>query len=374
MAGIYLHIPFCKSRCYYCDFYSCTSLAKKPRLLEALEWELTLGRDFLGSAPLRSVYFGGGTPSLCSPGQIGTLLDRVGTLWDTSHIEEVTLEANPDDLTPAYLEGLRAAGVGRLSLGIQSFRDGDLRWMHRRHTASAAVHAVRAARAAGFANLTIDLIYGLPGMSLEAWDDNLRAALELDVEHVSAYHLTLEPGTVFGRRAERGELTPADEQAGRAQFDLLRRRLCDGGFEHYEVSNFARSGYRAVHNSSYWLGDPYLGVGPSAHSYDGHTRRWNVSDLDRYLEELPRSAHFECETLSDTDRYNEYLMTRLRTDRGVDLREIEECFGARKLQYFLDRAAKFTAAGVMLRQGERYRLSAEAFFVSDGVISDLFIA
>lgn len=374
MAGLYFHIPFCKSRCYYCDFYSCTSLAKKPLLLNALRDELTRNRDFLGGEPLRSLYFGGGTPSLCTPAEIGGLIRHAAQLWDLSQVREVTLEANPDDLSAPYLEALRREGVDRLSLGIQSFRDDDLRWMHRRHTAAAAVRAVQDARAAGFDNLTIDLIYGLPGMTLAAWDDNLRQAVDLDVEHISAYHLTLEPGTVFGRRAARGELAPADEQAGRAQFDRLRERLSAAGFEHYEVSNFARAGRRALHNSGYWFGEPYLGVGPSAHSYDGRIRRWNHADLGRYLDGLPQNAFYETETLGDDDRYNEYLMTRLRTDRGIDAEELRGLFGARKLQYFETRAARFVAAGLMVRDPRRYRLPGEAFFVSDGIISDLFLA
>lgn len=375
MAGLYFHIPFCKRRCYYCDFYSCTSLALKPQLLQMLEQEMRLNRDFLDGSTLRSLYFGGGTPSLCTPEEIGRLIQRAASLWDTSRLEEVTLEANPDDLTQPYLEALRAQGVNRLSLGIQSFRDEDLRWMHRRHDAAAARRAVRMAREAGFDNLTIDLIYGLPSMTLEQWDANLQEALDLKIEHLSAYHLTLEPGTVFGRQAARGQLTPADEQMGRAQYEHLHRRMTEAGFEHYEISNFARPGHRAVHNSSYWFGAPYLGVGPSAHSYDGQRlRRWNCADLHRYLAETPQNRQCETETLSDTDLYNEYLMTRLRTDRGIDSRELERSFGAHRLQYFQERAAKFLDAGLIICETERYRLSSEAFFVSDGIISDLFFA
>ena len=375
MAGLYFHIPFCKSRCYYCDFYSCTSLAKKTSLLRMLQQEMTLHRNFFGEEPLRSLYFGGGTPSLCRPEEIGELIRHAGELWDLSRVEEVTLEANPDDLTGNYLQALRAQGVNRLSIGIQSFRDEDLRWMHRRHDAATARETVRLARQAGFDNLTIDLIYGLPNMTLETWADNLQQAIDLEVEHISAYHLTLEPGTVFGRRAARGELTPADEQAGSEQFRLLCDQLGAAGFEHYELSNFARPGRQAVHNSGYWFGEPYLGVGPSAHSYDGkRLRRWNCANLERYLQETPLNRQYETETLSDIDLYNEYLMTRLRTARGADLRELEKSFGAHKLRYFEERAAKFLDTGLMVRTGECYRLREAAFFVSDGIISDLFFA
>lgn len=375
MAGLYFHIPFCKSRCYYCDFYSCTSLARKSALLQMLEQEMTLNRDFLGDEPLHSLYFGGGTPSLCTPEEIGRLIRRAGQLWDLSQVEEVTLEANPDDLTEPYLQALRAQGINRLSIGIQSFRDEDLRWMHRRHDAASARRAIRLARQAEFTNLTLDLIYGLPSMSLEQWSENLHEALALEVEHISAYHLTLEPGTVFGRRAARGELTPADEQAGEAQFKLLHDTLTAAGFEHYEISNFARPGYRAVHNSGYWFGAPYLGLGPSAHSYDGHReRRWNCADLNRYLQETPRLRQYESERLNDTDLYNEYLMTRLRTDRGVDPLKMEQSFGSDKWRYFEERAAKFLSAGKLCLENGRYRLRPEAFFVADGIISDLFFA
>ncbi len=373
MAGLYFHIPFCLSRCYYCDFYSCTSLARKPMLLQTLEQEMILNRDFFGAQPLRTLYFGGGTPSLCTPEEIGRLIRRAASLWDTSQVEEMTLEANPDDLTEPYLAALRAEGVNRLSLGVQSFRDEDLRWMHRRHDAASARKAVHMARAAGFDNLTLDLIYGLPSMTLAQWDANLQEALDLGIEHLSAYHLTLEPGTVFGRQAARGQLRPADERAGREQFEWLHRRMTEAGFEHYEISNFARPGRRAVHNSSYWFGEPYLGVGPSAHSYDGkRLRRWNCADLRRYLTEMPHQPPYETETLSDTDLYNEYLMTRLRTDRGVDLQELSATFGPERAQYFLERADKFLAGGLMIRHQRHYRLPAEAFFVSDGIISDLF--
>ncbi len=373
MAGIYLHIPFCKSRCVYCDFYSSTALGRREALVAALREELTARKDFLGNEPLKTVYFGGGTPSLCSPAQIASLMDTIRELWDTSALEEVTLEANPDDLDEAYLAGLHETGINRLSLGIQSFSEKTLRWMNRRHTAAGAIQAVEEARKAGFDNISIDLIYGLPGEPWKAWEESLQQAIDLEVEHISAYHLTIEPGTELGRRAASGALDPVSEEAGLEQFLLLHRRLVGAGMEHYEISNFARPGRRSRHNGSYWTGSPYLGAGPSAHSYDGHRlRRWNAPDLESYLAAGPSGGAFEQEELLERDLYNEYLMTRLRTAEGVDAGEIGARFGRDVSDYFTGRAARFVTGGLLKQDRSRYSIPPERFFTADGVISDLF--
>lgn len=372
MAGIYIHIPFCKSKCYYCDFYSSTALAHKKALLETIAGELRRRASFLGGETVRTVYFGGGTPSLCTPAELGGLLAAVREEFDTL-FEEITVEANPDDLTDGYLSALRDEGFGRLSIGIQSFDDRDLRFMHRRHDAATALRAVERARKAGFDNLTIDLIYGLPGADLRRWADNLRQAVALDVPHLSAYHLTIEEGTVFGRRAARGMLAEIPSERSRAEYDLLEKTLAAAGYEHYEISNFARPGFRALHNSNYWNGTPYLGVGPAAHSYDGGClRQWNTAHLGRYLEQAPENRHLHSETLSATMRYNEFVMTALRTAEGVDTERLRERFGARKLQYFTAQAQKHLARNTILRNNSVYYIPSDRFLISDGIIADLF--
>ena len=372
MAGIYIHIPFCKSKCHYCDFYSCTLLAKKEAVLAAVADELACRAGFLQGEPVRTVYVGGGTPSLCTPSELGALIGRIRDVYDVSGLQEVTVEANPDDLTADWLTALRVEGVNRLSIGIQSFIDRDLRWMHRRHDAASAVRAVGEAQRAGFENLTVDLIYGIPQMSLAEWEQNVGQAIRPGVQHISAYHLSVEPGTVFGKRLRRGALREIDPERSVAQYRLLHEMLTGAGFEHYEISNFARTGFRSQHNGNYWNGTRYLGVGPSAHSFDGALRQWNAADVRLYLEREPRQEHFESETLSEHAAYNEFVMTSLRTASGLDADVLERRFGARKLQYFTRLAVKFLAEGTLVRTGSAYRIPFEHYLISDTVISDLF--
>ncbi len=377
MAGLYIHIPFCGSRCAYCDFYSTTSPERVAAYLEALKREMSSRSQFsILNSQFSTIYVGGGTPSLLTPEQLQELLDHAATLWDCSSLREVTLEANPEDLTDDYLarlcsvdssHSLRSVrndskchpdGVykatrdlpvscNRLSIGIQSFDDGLLRLMNRRHDAARAREAVRAAQAAGFDNISIDLIYGIPGMTAAQWERSLDEAVALGVQHISAYHLTIEPGTVFGKM----NLMPVPEAESERQFETLRRKLGEAGFEHYEISNFAQQGRRAVHNSAYWSGAPYLGVGPSAHSFDGDRRReWVLPDVEKYIaafsspslreaegdEAIQTGKHwiasgisprndesfptgiYEGETLSDRELRNERIMTSLRTADGLD--------------------------------------------------------
>ncbi len=373
MAGVYIHIPFCKQLCYYCDFYRCISLAKKGELLSALETEMALQAGFLGDVPLKTIYIGGGTPTVYAPEELQRLIDRARNLWDCSSVEEITVEANPDDLTPVYVEALARTEINRLSIGIQSFIDRDLQWMHRRHMAQAAIDAVRRVQAAGFGNVTIDLIYGIPGMTDREWRMNLEQALELGVQHISAYHLTIEPNTVFGRRQEQGGLSPVDEETSQRQYEILHETLTKGGFEHYEISNFALPGFRAVHNSSYWNGEPYLGIGPSAHSYDRKRRRWVVASLEDYLAGVDSGTVYEEEILSPVNQYNEYVMTRLRCADGINLKEMESRFGARELRRFLADAEKFIREGILICCEGYCKIPARNFLVSDNIICDLFV-
>ena len=276
MAGLYFHIPFCKRVCAYCDFYKSADLRRMDDLLAAMHRELDERRGYPGGEAVTTRYFGGGTPSLCTPEAIRGLLDHAARLFDCSGAEETTLEANPDDLTAEYLDGLLEAGIDRLSIGVQSFDDDCLKLMNRRHTAAQAAEAVRAAQRAGFGNLTVDLIFGVPGFGGDTLRRSLDAALSLGVQHISAYHLTVEPDTAFGRRAARGEFRAVDEQISETEFLTVHHTLTEAGFEHYEVSNFALPGFRARHNAAYWHGAKYLGIGPAAHSFDGEERHWNV--------------------------------------------------------------------------------------------------
>lgn len=365
MSGIYIHIPFCRQICRYCDFHHSASLVRKGEMLAAIGRELDDRRAEIAAGSVRTLYFGGGTPSVCTLEEIGVFVLQVRELWGVEAFDEVTLEANPDDLSPEYLAGLCAAGIDRLSIGIQSFHDAHLERMNRRHTARAAVEAVQDAQRAGFGNITIDLIYGLPWMTPEEWQYNLDRAVSLGVQHISAYHLTIEPRTVFGKQ----RLRAVDEAVSELHFRMLRETLLKAGFEHYEVSNFALPGFRARHNSSYWQGEPYLGAGPSAHSYDGCLQRsWNVASNRLYLEGAP----CETERLSQTDLLNEYLMTRLRTADGISPGYVGERFGTAEADRVAARCADFVASGDMLRTTAGFVIPPERFLVSDFLISELF--
>ena len=368
MAGIYFHIPFCKRICAYCDFYRSADLRRMDDLIGALHRELEARRGYLAGEPVRTRYFGGGTPSLCSPEAIAGLLEHAAALFDCSEADETTLEANPDDLNPVYLEALRRAGIDRLSIGIQSFDDGCLRLMNRRHTAAQATEALRCARKAGFDNISADLIFGVPGFGGDSLRRSLDGLLALDVPHISAYHLTIEPGTAFGRRAARGEFAPVDEAVSEEEFARVHDVLTAAGYEHYEVSNFARPGYRARHNAAYWHSVPYLGIGPAAHSFDGCERHWNVASVEANIAGAPAEA----EQLSLRDRYNEYVMTRLRTAEGICLEELERLFGAERRERLLREAVRWTESGVLAAASGHLRIPPARMLVSDAVIESFF--
>jgi oxygen-independent coproporphyrinogen-3 oxidase len=371
LAGIYIHIPFCRTKCRYCDFYSVASPVLKEPILEALHRELALRRGEVRE-PVRTLYIGGGTPTIYSPGEIQGLIDRVVALYPTE-LDEITVEANPDDLTDTMLAQLRQTAVNRLSIGIQSFDDAALRLFNRRHTGQQGWEAVRRAQEYGFENLSIDLIYGIPGASDEQWESDLRQALALGVPHLSAYHLTLEPRTTLGRWAAQGKIAPVSEEVSERQYEILERLTGEAGYLHYEISNFARPGYRARHNSSYWDGTPYLGIGPAAHSFDGHVRRWNTADNRDYLNELSSGGYFEKEQLSILDRFNETLMTRLRTAEGLRWEELERAFPAEMIQALRRSAARYLASGLLVDEGGALRIPSAFFLRSDAVIADLFM-
>ena len=369
MAGIYLHIPFCKRRCIYCDFFSTTQSNLMPQYIDALCRELEIRKDYLEGEQIETIYWGGGTPSQLNEELLEQVFHTIDANYQVSDEAEVTLEANPDDLTPDYLARLARTGVNRLSIGVQSFDDGELRMMNRRHTAATARSAVRRAQEAGFDNIAVDLIFGVPGFGSDTLRRSLQELLDLGIQHISAYHLTIEPQTTFGRRAARGSLSPVDEQTSETEYLLIHRTLTNAGFDHYEISNYARPQRYALHNSAYWEGDPYLGIGPAAHSFDGEQRRWAIADIGRYLDGTER---YGSERLTARDRYNETVMTSLRRAEGIDLGAVAERFGNRRRTELLQAAEPWIEAGDLAQQGERLYIPPERFLLSDAVIAALF--
>lgn len=372
MAGIYLHIPFCKSRCIYCDFYSTTHSSLQARYVNALCRELTERRDYLRGEPIETIYIGGGTPSQLSEEQLTEIFRTLQDVYGLERCQEITLEANPDDLTPAYVEMLRTLPVNRISMGIQSFDDRLLRLLNRRHNARQAEEAVARCRHAGFSNISIDLIYGLPGEDDDLWNRDLQRALTLGVEHLSAYHLSYEQGTRLYRMREQGQIEETDEESSLRFFRILTDTLSEAGYEHYEISNFCRPGMHSRHNSSYWRGIPYLGCGASAHSYRPHSRQWNVASVTDYIHSMENGGRsYEEETLNEDTRYNEFIMTRLRTARGIDLALLGETFGADKAAYCRCMALPHITHGLLCDTKGWLKLTRQGIFLSDDIISDL---
>ncbi len=319
MAGLYLHIPFCKQACYYCDFHFSTDNRGEEEMINAMVREIELQKEFL-TAPLQTVYLGGGTPSLIQPKNIVRLFNAVRGTFSLSSELEVTLEANPDDLTPERLHEFKKVGINRLSIGIQSFDDAILHYLHRAHDGAAAHQCLKDVADAGFTNFSLDLIYAIPGMTQELWKKTLAQAIRFQPTHLSAYSLTIEEKTVFGNWMKKGRLSVVDEEKAAEQFELLQSAMDAAGFEHYEISNFCRTGYHSRHNTSYWKQEPYLGIGPSAHSYDGTHRYSNIRNNGLYVKALGAGRlPAESERLTPENKINEYILTRLRTHWGCDL-------------------------------------------------------
>ncbi|MFI3316352.1 MAG: radical SAM family heme chaperone HemW [Rikenellaceae bacterium] len=370
MSAIYLHIPFCKRMCGYCDFFKSAKLQELPRVIDAMEREIADERGFLEGEPLRTIYFGGGTPSLVHPDDLARLLDHIAAHYDVSGVSEITLEANPDDLSLEYLQSLRSAGINRLSIGIQSFDDRELKFMNRRHSSQQAVEAVAMARQAGFENITIDLIFGVDGFGEHILRGSIAQALALDVQHISAYHLTLESGTPFGRKAARGALKAVSQEQSDLEYHIVDELLTAAGFEHYEVSNYAKPGFRSRHNSSYWQGVKYLGIGAGAHSYNGRVRRWAVESVVGYL--AGGVARYEHENLTPCDHYNEFIMTSLRCCEGVDLAILEQRFEKKYVDFFLSNVKRWLQEGKLSVKNGRIFIPANHFLISDLIIESLF--
>ena len=376
MPGIYIHVPFCESRCAYCDFYSTTLMRHRSAYVDMVCRELQLRLPELQGAPIETIYLGGGTPSTLTIEELSSILTSIQNFQFSilnSQFTEATLEANPDDLTEEYVQGLRTLPFNRVSIGIQSFHDHTLRLVGRRHTAQEAIEAVHRCQRMGLTNISIDLIYGLPGETLDDWAYSLDQAIALGVPHISAYHLTYEEGTRLWRMKEQGIVSPIDEEQSIRAFELLREKLLAAGYEHYEISNFALPGYHSRHNSSYWQGIPYIGIGPGAHSYDGTDRRWNLSSLTDYIatpegEDVPH----EVEHLTTEERYDERIITELRTARGIDLTSLLADFGDRYHTHCLRCATPYINRGQLVRTDDNHlRLTPESIFISDAVMRDL---
>ena len=370
MAGIYVHVPFCKSRCIYCGFYSTTALASIPRYVDRVIEELQSRSCYLQGAPVDTIYFGGGTPSVLDVKDLGRILDAIYNIYNVRARAEVTVEGNPDDMRKGRLLAMRAMGVNRLSMGVQSFDDDRLRFLCRRHTAIQAMNAVRMAQACGFDNVSIDLMFGFPDQTLEGWSADVARALSLGVQHLSAYSLMYEEGTALDRMREDGRIKEVDEEIERAMFEHLIDAAKAAGFCHYEISNFCLPGMQARHNSSYWHGAPYLGVGAGAHSYDGRNRCYNVDSLQAYLDGEPVVV----EMLTEVERYDEYVFTALRTAEGVAKDDLMRAFGAEKYAKFVLTAQKHLLLGTMEDMNGRIKLTRAGVFVSNDIMSDFMLA
>lgn len=374
--NLYLHIPFCASRCSYCDFYTQVGGRWRRDFLSALLGELRLRRDELPEGEyIEHIYLGGGTPSLLTIEELHQIFSLISELYPCTYEGEITIECNPDDVTEAYAEGLASLPINRVSMGVQSFDADDLTFLNRRHSAQQVHSAIRALRQCGITNLSLDLIYGLPRQTEAKWRANIKEFLALGVPHLSAYHLIYEEGTALTRLVERGKVKPVDEEASLLFFQMLIDELRVAGYEHYEISNFALPGLHARHNTGYWQGVPYLGFGPSAHSFDGRrTRSYNVPSLKTYTTELLSGRRpYEEEHLSDEELQHEYVMTRLRTQWGIPLEEYQKLFGAKALEALLHEARPHLEAGKLTDQSGVLRLTSSGVFVSNGIIADLFV-
>ena len=372
MSSIYIHIPFCKQACHYCDFHFSTSLKKKDELVNARKTELSLRKVELTNTG-ECIYFGGGTPSLLSAEELNSLIETVYTNYNVSETPEITLEANPDDLTKDKITELGKSKINRLSIGIQSFFEDDLKLMNRAHNAKEALQCIEFSKTE-FDNISIDLIYGIPGMTTQKWKENINIALQLDIPHVSSYGLTVEPNTALKRFIEKGVVPPVDDDLAKQHFDILVETLQQAGYSNYEFSNFGKQGYHSKNNTAYWTGKSYLGIGPSAHSYNGKQRSWNINNNPKYIKNIQQGIiPNEVETLSVTDRYNEYVMTGLRTIWGISLSKIEKEFGLNFKTYVLQQAKNFIEDHLLFLDGDTIVVTKKGKFLSDGIASELFM-
>lgn len=372
MAGIYIHIPFCKQRCRYCAFYSSTLYNIREAYVDALCKELLMRKEYITGEPVGTIYLGGGTPSTLTMEQLKRICDTIYSNYPIAEAPEVTIECNPDDLTPDFLEQLKELPFNRISMGVQSFNDAQLKRLGRRHTAEAARQAVANTRAAGYSNISIDLMFALPGSSRAEWQETLDTAIALQPEHLSAYNLMYEEGTPLYRDLKEGKVTELSEEENLEQFSMLINSMKAAGYRHYEISNFALPGRESRHNSSYWNDTPYIGCGASAHSYNGTSRQWNIADIKEYIKGVKNGTlNFEIEHLSEEERYNDAILTRLRTADGLPLARMREKFSDRLNTYMLHAAKKEIALGNLKETNGHLSLTEKGIFISDAVIREL---
>lgn len=372
MAGIYVHIPFCKVKCHYCDFHFSIQQHNLNLLVEAIEIELVSRKDYLDNESVKTIYFGGGTPSILEPKLIEGLLNRIYQNYFVEQDCEITLECNPDDLSEEKLFSLKSLGVNRLSIGVQSFDDQVLKFMNRAHSKQQAIQSIERAVACGISNITIDLIYGVPNTTIKSWEKELYQMINLGVPHLSAYCLTIEPNTVFGNWYKTGKLEPLSDQMSLDQFQYLMEFMSLNGYEQYEISNFAKPGKISRHNSAYWKGDKYLGVGPSAHSYNQIERGWNIANNPRYIKNIHNAAAiYTAEKLSTQDRFNEYVLTRLRTKWGLVQHEMEE-ISAKDAEKAVKILSGYIQSGEVLLKDDLFLLTNKGKYIADGISADLF--
>ena len=372
MAGVYIHIPFCKSFCSYCDFYSVTDCSETDALVEAITREAAIRSGYLYNETVDTIYLGGGTPSLLSVMQAEKILTAVRNIFRVDADPEITVEVNPDDIRAGYISSLAALGVNRISIGVQSWDDGRLKYLGRRHTARQSAEALETVFREGIKNVSADLIYGIPGMTTVGLRQDIEKTLTYPVTHISAYHLTIEKGTPLHRLKEKGKLTETDEETSSSIFMLLISLLKEKGFLHYEISNFALEGYISKHNSAYWKQVPYIGLGPSAHSFDRRSRQWNISDVKEYIRSVNEgNVSFEREELDRLTLFNEYIMTALRTVWGIDLTYVENSYDKELHDYLVNMSGKYIRYGLMKRERDTLTLTDQGRMISDNIIAEL---
>ena len=374
MAGIYIHIPFCSKKCHYCNFYSSASKKNKPAFVSALLKEIELQKNYLQDEVISTIYFGGGTPSLLDIVELQQIINKLYQHFKISDNAEITLEANPDNLTNEKLIELSKTPINRLSIGIQSFHDNDLKYLNRSHSANQAKEAIKNAQKYGFSNLSIDLIYGIHTLSNNAWIKNIEMAIELSIPHISAYCLTVESGTALEVFIKKGKMQAVDEEKASQQFEILMNTLSENNYIHYEISNFCKDGFVSQHNSNYWKQQKYLGLGPSAHSFNLTSRQWNVSNINTYIQSIKNEIiPYESEVLSQIQQYDEYILTGLRTIWGVDKIEIVNKYGKESFNYFKKQIEPFIQKGWVDRNETIYSLTKEGKYFADGITSELFL-
>ena len=374
MAGIYIHIPFCSKRCIYCGFYSTTAVRDTNRYIDAICKELKMRTNYLKYNTIKTIYIGGGTPSLLNHHQLERIFSTIRDNYNISQVEEVTLECNPNDLTTNYIAQLQKLPINRISMGVQSFEDSILNFLRRRHNAEQAINAVQECQKAGFRNISIDLIYGIPGQSDHSFKNDIKRAVSLGVTHISSYHLSYEENTPLWKQLQNGDIDVIDEESSVNMYNILCSTLSQHNYLHYEISNFAIDGFQSKHNSSYWNGTPYLGIGASAHSFNGSARRWNPDNLGLYIDSIEcGNPIYEEEMLSATDLYNEAIMLGLRKSEGIQLTDFRNRFGDSLYEKLMHNAQPYIYTGSLIKEIDRIRISEHGLFISDNIISSLFI-